>query len=295
MKAASIKVAIQGELGSFSHEAAEKMLPGCAVIPCARSVEVFDRLQRGSVAAAVIPIENSLAGTVAEHADLLVAREVFIQGEFLLRIVHNVIAAPGVKLAALRKVLSHPVALDQCRDFFSQHPRIEPVPFYDTAGSVKHVVVHHLQDAAGLAGRHAAREYSGKILEAGIEDDKNNFTRFFLIRKGTAGSDVAATRKKESAAPARRNQRLIPGAATKTSIAFKVKNVPGALFKSLSVFALRDISLSKIESRPMRGRPWEYVFYVDFLRGDDEPARNALRHLGEVAEFVKVLGIYPAA
>jgi prephenate dehydratase len=295
MKAASIKVAIQGELGSFSHEAAEKMLSGCAVVPCARSVEVFDRLQRGSVAAAVIPIENSLAGTVAEHADLLVTRNVFIQGEFLLRIVHNVIAAPGVKLAALRKVLSHPVALDQCRDFFSQHPRIEPVPFYDTAGSVKHVVAHNLQDAAGIAGRHAAREYSGKILQAGVEDDKNNFTRFFLIRNGT-GSDTTTRRKKGSIAPARRrNQRLTPREANKTSIAFKVKNVPGALFKSLSVFALRDISLSKIESRPMRGRPWEYVFYVDFLRGDDEPARNALRHLGEVAEFVKVLGIYPAA
>jgi prephenate dehydratase len=291
----AIKVAIQGELGSFSHEAAERMLPGCAVVPCARSVDVFDRVQRGSVAAAVIPIENSLAGTVAEHADLLVARDVFIQGEFLLRIVHNVIAAPGVKLAALRKVLSHPVALDQCRDFFSHHPQIEPVPFYDTAGSVKHVVAHRLPDAAGIAGRHAAREYSGRILKASIEDDKRNFTRFFLVRKAMAGSGAAARRKEGSAASGRGYKRLIPRGANKTSIAFKVKNVPGALFKSLSVFALRDISLSKIESRPMRGRPWEYVFYVDFLRGDDEPARNALRHLGEVADLVKVLGIYPAA
>lgn len=295
MKATPIKVAIQGELGSFSHEATERMLPGCAVVPCARSVEVFDRVQRGSVAAAVIPIENSLAGTVAEHADLLVTRNVFIQGEFLLRIVHNVIAAPGVKLAALRKVLSHPVALDQCRDFFRHHPRIEPVPFYDTAGSVKHVVAHGLQDAAGIAGRHAAREYSGKILQASVEDDKRNFTRFFLIGKATARSGATLTHKPGGVASARGYQRLIPRGANKTSIAFKVKNVPGALFKSLSVFALRDISLSKIESRPMRGRPWEYVFYVDFLRGDDEPARNALRHLGEVAEFVKVLGIYPAA
>jgi len=297
MKSA-IKVAIQGELGSFSHEAAERMLPGCTVVPCPRSVEVFDRVQRGSVAAAVIPIENSLAGTVAEHADLLVARDVFIEGEFLLRIVHNVIAAPGVKLAGLRKVLSHPVALDQCRDFFTNHPRIEPVPFYDTAGSVKHVVAHGLQDAAAIAGHHAAREYSGKILQGGIEDDKRNFTRFFLIRKGAAPSPSSAKPRKGSAASTSRKRRQVPsgtGGANKTSIAFKVKNVPGALFKSLSVFALRDISLSKIESRPMRGRPWEYVFYVDFLRGDDEPARNALRHLGEVADFVKVLGIYPAA
>jgi len=293
MKIAAMKVAIQGELGSFSHEAAELMLPGCTVLPCARSVEVFDRVEKGSASAAVIPIENTLAGTVAEHADLLVAREVFVQGEFLLRIVHNVIAAPGVKLSAIRKVLSHPVALDQCRDFFRHHPRIEAVPFYDTAGSVKHVVNENLPDSAGIAGRHAAREYSGKILQAGVEDDKRNFTRFFLIHK--SGKKSTATRKKGSAACVSRYQGMIPSSANKTSIAYKLKNQPGALFKSLSVFALRDISLSKIESRPMRGRPWEYVFYVDFLRGDDEPARNALRHLGEVAEFVKVLGVYPAA
>jgi prephenate dehydratase len=288
-----MKVAIQGELGSFSHEAAEHMLPRCTVVPCARSAEVFNRIQRGSAAAAVIPIENSLAGTVAEHADLLLAHDVFIQGEFLLRIAHNLIAAPGVKLNVLRKVLSHPVALDQCRNFFCHHPHIEPVPFYDTAGSVKHIVVHRLADAAAIASRRAAREYSGKILQAGIEDDKRNFTRFFLIRKSTG--KTATTLRKGSAATAPSHQRLIPRGANKTSIAFKVKNVPGALFKSLSVFALRDISLSKIESRPLRGRPWEYVFYVDFLHGDDEPARNALRHLGEVAEFVKVLGIYRAA
>ena len=287
----AIKVAIQGEFGSFSHEAAEAMLPRCTVVPCARSAEVFDRVENGSVGAAVIPIENSLAGTVAEHADLLVARDVFIQAEFLLRIVHNVIAAPGVKLGAVRKAFSHPVALDQCRDFFQNHPNIEPVPFYDTAGSVKHVVAEHLTDAVGIAGRHAAREYSGKILQAGIEDDKKNFTRFFLIRK----ANLMSGSEKNVKGTAKANQRLIPSGSNKTSIAFKVKNVPGALFKSLSVFALRDISLSKIESRPMRGRPWEYVFYVDFLRGDDEAARNALRHLGEVAEFVKVLGIYPAA
>jgi prephenate dehydratase len=282
-----MKVAIQGELGSFSHEAAQRMLPRCMVVPCSRSVEVFDRVARETVGAAVIPIENTLAGTVAEHADLMLTREVFIQAEYLLRIVHNVIAMPGVRLGALKRVLSHPVALDQCRDFFQRHPKIEAVPFYDTAGSVKHVIANQLKDAAGIAGKQAAREYSGNILESSIEDDKRNFTRFFLLRKVGRG----AGKKKGSAD----YDRLIPRGANKTSIVFQVKNTPGALFKSLSVFALRDISLTKIESRPMRGRPWEYVFYVDFLRGDDEPARNALRHLGEVAEFVKVLGIYPAA
>ena len=286
-----MKVAIQGELGSFSHEAAERMLPRCKVVSCVRSAEVFDRLEKGSVGAAVIPIENTLAGTVAEHADLLVARDVFIQAEYLLRIVHNLIAAPGVHLRSLKQVLSHPVALDQCRNFFRHHPLIKAVPFYDTAGSVKHVIENHLTDAAGIAGKQTIRVYSGQILEAGIEDEKSNFTRFFLIRK------LPSRRRGELGQPPSPADaiRPIPHGANKTSIAFKVKNLPGALFKSLSVFALRDISLSKIESRPLRGRPWEYVFYVDFLRGDDEPARNALRHLGEVAEFVKVLGVYRAA
>jgi prephenate dehydratase len=268
-----MKVAVQGEAGSFSHEAARRMAPGCTIVSCARSAEVFDRLERGPVGAAIIPIENSLAGSVTEHFDLLLARKVFIQREFRLRIVHNLIAAPGVRKADLRRAYSHPVALEQCRDFFRRNPKIEAVPFYDTAGSVKHVIESGLRLAAGIAGRQAARVYKGRILAAGIEDDKRNFTRFFLIR---------------------RTKRILPG-ANKTSIAFGVKNVPGALFKALSVFALRDISLSKIESRPMRGRPWEYVFYADLLCGDDEPARNALRHLAEVAEMVKVLGIYPAA
>jgi prephenate dehydratase len=249
------------------------MVRGCTIVPCARSVEVFDRLERGSVNAAVIPIENSLAGSVAEHFDLLLARNVSIQREYRLRIVHNLIAAPGVKMSEIRRVYSHPVALDQCRDFFRKHPKIEVTPFYDTAGGVKHVIERALRDAAGIAGRPAAAVYKGRVLAAGIEDDKQNFTRFFLIRKG---------------------RRVVPG-ANKTSIAFTVRNVPGALFKALSVFALRDISLSKIESRPMRGRPWEYVFYADLLCGDDKVARNALRHLAESASPVKVLGVYRAA
>ena len=268
-----MKIAIQGELGAFSHEAASRMVPRCTIVPCARSAEVFERVERGSVDGAVIPIENSLAGSVGEHLDLLLSKNVFVQGEFPLRIAHNLIAGPGVKLRDVQKVYSHPVALDQCREFFRRHRHIEPVAFYDTAGSVKYVVEQHVRNAAGIAGKQAASVYEGFILRAGIEDDKRNFTRFFHIRKG----------------------RRVRQGSNKTSLAFSVKNIPGALFKALSVFALRDISLSKIESRPVRGRPWEYVFYVDILRGDDEAARNALRHLGEVADLVKVLGVYPAA
>jgi len=268
-----MRVAIQGEAGSFSDQAARSMVPGAEVVPCARSIEVFDRLGRGSVAVAVIPIENSLAGSVAEHFDLLLARAAFIQREFHLRIVHNLIAAPGVKKNDIRRVFSHPVALDQCRDFFRRSRTIEPVAFYDTAGSVKHVIGNNLRDAAAIAGRQAAAVYKGKVLEAGIEDDKQNFTRFVLLR---------------------RNRRVLAG-ANKTSIAFIVKNVPGALHRALGSFASRGISLSKIESRPIRGRPWEYVFFADFLRGDDPLAQAALRELADVAELVKLLGVYRAA
>jgi prephenate dehydratase len=268
-----MKVAIQGERGSFSHQAALKLLPRAQVLACARSSQVFDALDSGQAAAAVIPVENTLAGPVGEHLDLLLEHDVFIQRELRLRIEHNLIAAPGVKVKDLRRVMSHPVALDQCRRFFQTHKKITAVPFYDTAGSVKHVISEKLRDAAGIASLQAAAEYGGAVLMKNLEDDRQNVTRFFLILK---------------------KRKTVPG-ANKTSLVFSLKNVAGALFRALSVFALRDLDLSKIESRPVRGRPWEYRFFVDVLRGDDEPMRNALRHLEEVAGFVKVLGVYPQA
>jgi prephenate dehydratase len=267
-----LKIAIQGERGSFSHEAALQMVPSCTVVPCARSAEVFESVLRKRAQAAVIPIENTLAGPVTEHFDLLLEHPLFIQREHRLRIRHNLIAAPGTKLNQLRRVLSHPVALDQCRRFFREHREIQQVPFYDTAGSVKHVIEKKETDAAGIASRQAALEYSGKILKAGIEDDPKNFTRFFLI----------APQERWSAD------------ADKISLAFSVPDQPGALFKSLAVFALRDISLSKIESRPVKGRPWEYVFYADLKCGRTAASENALRHLREICPMVKVLGIYKA-
>jgi prephenate dehydratase len=268
-----MKVAIQGERGCFSHEAALRLVPRCEIVACERSAEVFDRLKRGQVAAAVIPIENSLAGSVSEHFDLLLAHAVWVQREHRLRINHHLIAAPGVKMKELRRVFSHPVALNQCRDFFRKHPQIRPEPFYDTAGSVKHVVEQRLGDAAGIGPRQAAAEYGGRILKSGLEDDRQNFTRFFLVS---------------------RQRRLLPG-ANKASIAFSLKNIPGALFKALSVFALRDLNLVKIESRPVRGKPWEYVFYVDIAGEEAATRERALRHLEEIAEWVKLLGVYPQA
>lgn len=268
-----MKVAIQGERGSFSHQAAKELVRNAVVRPCSLSIEVFDDLDSGRADCAVIPVENTLAGPVGVHLDLLLERQVFIQREMRLRIEHNLIAMPGTKLKDVREVLSHPVALDQCRRFFARHRKLMAVSFYDTAGSVKHLMANRLKNSAAIASRHAAKEYGARILMSGLEDEKQNFTRFFLIQK---------------------RKRVLSG-ANKTSIVFSVRNIPGALFKSLSVFALRDLDLSKIESRPVRGKPWEYMFYVDILRGEDEAMRKALDHLAEIAGFVKVLGIYPQA
>ena len=273
MLVATMKLAIQGELGSFSHEAATQFEPHATIVPCARCADVFDALDAGSVQAAAIAIENSLAGSVAENYDLLLKRDAFIHRELLLRIRHNLIALPTTKLGDVRRVFSHPVALEQCRKLFRAHPAFQAIPFYDTAGSVRHIVAEQLHDAAAIAPKRAAAQYGGKILQPDIEDDRQNFTRFLLIS---------------------RRAKQVPK-ANKTSLAFALQNTPGALFKALSVFALRDISLSKIESRPIVGRPWEYVFFADINRGHDEAAQNAIRHLGEIAEFVKVLGVYAAA
>ncbi|MGH9521262.1 MAG: prephenate dehydratase [Terriglobales bacterium] len=268
-----MKIAIQGEVGSFSDGAASTFLPGRKVLPCATAHEVFEKLAGRAADAVLLPIENSLAGSVTQHLDLLLENEGWIEREFLLPIRHNLMAGPGVSLRQVRRVLSHPVALDQCREFFRKHPKIHPETFYDTAGSVKHIVENGLTDTAAIAGEQAAERYGAKILLRGIEDDKRNFTRFFLVRR----------------------KRTKTAGGNKTSVAFALKNVPGALFKALSVFALREIDLSRIESRPIRGRPWEYVFFVDYLRGEDEVSKKALAHLGEISKFVKVLGIYPRA
>jgi prephenate dehydratase len=268
-----MKVAIQGERGAFSHQAALQLVRGADVLACATSVQVFDALESRAAATAVIPVENTLAGPVGEHLDLLLERDVFIHAEMRLRIAHNLIAAPGVKLKDIRQVLSHPVALDQCRNFFRKHREVAAVPFYDTAGSVKHIMAQGLRDTAGIASSQAAQEYGGRVLMSGLEDNKQNFTRFFLIDK---------------------KKKVAPG-ANKTSVVFSLKNVSGALFKALSVFALRDLDLSKIESRPVRGKPWEYRFYVDVMCGQEPAMKLALTHLEEIAGFVKVLGVYPSA
>jgi len=274
-------VAFQGERGAFSEEAARKLLgASIEVVPCQRFEDVFLTLAGKKVHAAVIPIENTLHGSVHENYDHLLHFDLPIVGETNVRIVHNLIAPPGVTFAKVRRVFSHPVALNQCLDFFSGHPQLEKVPFYDTAGSVKMVMEEGLKDAAAIASKVAAELYGGRILRRSIEDDRQNFTRFFALRRP---EDVRRAPVKASR-----------GSQWKTTLVFSTRNVPGALFRSLSAFALRDLNLMRIESRPLRGKPWEYLFYLDFVGHVNEPAcRNALGHLRELADMLRVLGCYP--
>jgi prephenate dehydratase len=272
-------VAFQGERGAFSQEAVRRLLGDrVKVLPCQRFEEVFQRLKSGPASAAVIPIENTLAGSVHENYDHLLQFDFRIVGETSVRIVHNLIAPPGVRFRDIRRAFSHPVALNQCLDFFARHPQVEKVPFYDTAGSVKMVMEERLRDAAGIGSALAADIYGATILRKSIEDDRQNFTRFFLLRR--------------SGWKAKSRPRATKG--WKTSVVFTTRNVPGSLFRALSAFALRDLNLAKIESRPLRGKPWEYLFYLDFIgHVEEERSRNALGHLAELADFLRVLGCYP--
>lgn len=267
------RVAIQGERGSFSEQAAMRMIPEPLEFLCCRTFdEVFLRTAGGECGCCVIPIENSLAGSIHHNYDLLVRHGLRIRQETNLPVEHSLITLAGRAFEDVKTVRSHPVALDQCELFFKRHPHLVRETGYDTSGSVKEIVEEGLRDHAAIAGKNAARFYGATVLMERIEDSEENFTRFFLL---TSRSPVSE-------------------AADKTSVVFSFKNAAGALFKCLSVFALRDIDLTKIESRPIHGRPWEYLFYLDFLGNTDETrVRNALGHLGELTEFLTVLGCYP--
>jgi prephenate dehydratase len=275
-----LKIAIQGELGSNSHMATLAMLGnanGLEIIACNVSAEVLAKVVSGEVDGAVLPIENSLHGSVAEHYDLLLELPVRIERESLLRIRHNVIAMPGVKLAEVKRVMSHPVALSQCRRFLVAHPEFQVVPFYDTAGSVKHLMADGLRDAAGVAPELAATEYGAEVLVAGVEDHAENYTRFHLILR----EDAKAAG--------------VDGNVDKISVAFAVEHRPGTLVVALELLAAAGVNLTKIESRPVPGSPWEYVFYVDVRFEDVGKADAAMSALKEHCRMVKVLGRYQAA
>ncbi|MGA3262623.1 MAG: prephenate dehydratase [Terracidiphilus sp.] len=270
-----MKIAIQGEPGSFSHEAAIKLAADAVIVPCSLSADVFAALALGDVEAAVIPIENSLAGSVLEHFDLLLTHDVKVERETLLRIRHNLIAVSGAAMDEIVRVFSHPVALAQCRRFLARHPCMEACAFYDTAGSVKQIVELGDRRAAAIASEAAAQYYGARILESGIEDNPENFTRFFLVR-----------RTQDAVSDPRSN---------KISLAFSVENRPGSLVAALTKLSGQGTNLIKIESRPVHGKPWEYIFYVDAQIHSFDEGSRVIQALSSHCFMVKELGRYREA
>ncbi len=267
-----IRVAFQGELGAYSELAAREFFKrDIDLLPCPTFKMVFESTQEGSCEYGMIPIENSLTGSIHQNYDLLMNYSLVIAGEIMLRISHNLIVNKGVRLKDVKKVYSHPQALSQCEDFIGSLKGAEALPLYDTAGAAKMIKEGRSTDAAAIASAQAAADYDLEILKTGIESDQQNFTRFLVVSK----------------------EEIQDRPDPKTSIVFSIESVPGALFKSLGVFALRDVNLLKIESRPLKGKLWEYLFYLDF-DGDVKDGRcsNAMSHLKEIAGFVKVLGSY---
>jgi prephenate dehydratase len=263
-----MRLAYQGEPGAYSEAAALQYAPHTDTLPCKTFDDVFDAVLHKKATHGVVPMENSIGGTIHRNYDLLVDHEIPITGEIEIDVVHCLQALPGTKIGDVKIVYSHPQALAQCERFLKDlGVTVEAV--YDTAGGAKLVAEQKLQGAAALASRRAAEVFGLEVLQEAVQDFEFNITRFFVI--GGA----------------------LPKDANKTTIVFALPSTPGSLFKALSVFALRDINLTKLESRPIRGTPWEYLFYADIdARRDDLACARALTQLGEFAKWVRVLGTY---
>jgi prephenate dehydratase len=266
-----MKIAYQGEPGAFSEAAARRVDPDAPLVPCRSFDEVFDAVQAGTAAYGVLPIENSIGGSIHRNYDLLLERTLPIVGEVELPVVHHLLALPGATLDGLRRVYSHPQGLAQCERFLRTLTNVEIVATYDTAGSAKMVADAGLKDAGAIASARAGEVFGLTSLAASVQDFDDNITRFIVVGGTPLPNRVA----------------------DKTSIVFTLPNEPGSLFKALAVFALRGISLTKLESRPIQGRPWEYLFYVDLAAARDElPCTRALAHLAEFAPMLRTLGTY---
>jgi prephenate dehydratase len=285
----TIRVAFQGEAGAFSETAAHRLAgDSLTTVPCPTFEDTFAAVTGGHADCCVVPIENSLAGSIHRNYDLLLESNLTIVGETNLRIVHNLIAASGTTLAAATRVYSHPVALAQCTRFLRANPRLEAMPVHDTAGAVRMVMERGCGDEVAIASDRAAEIYGGTVLATGIEDHAQNFTRFLLVTPPDSEGLAEAT-------PLRFAQRRSESTRRwKTSLILRIADKPGALFRALGAFALVDIDLAKIESRPIEGRPWEYAFYLDVVgRPTEQPLARALDNLQSMAEMVRVLGSYP--
>ena len=267
-------IAFQGEAGAYSEAAVYEHYRDTPVetVPCETFELVFDGVRSGTCDQGFIPIENTLAGSIHQNYDLLLRHDLHVVGEHFLRVSHCLIARPGAQLADIRCVISHPQALAQCDGYLRSLKGVTAEPVYDTAGSVKMVRERGDPALAAIASRRAAEIYGMQVLAENIEDNPLNFTRFLIIS----------------------GQAVEPQGESKTSIVFSLKNRPGSLFRALGAFALRDIDLTKMESRPLVGSPWEYLFYIDFSGSTgDAVVQRALAHLGEYTLMLRVLGSYP--
>jgi len=268
-----MRIAYQGEPGAFSEAAARKVDGEAQLIPCRSFEEVFDSVDAGPASYGVVPIENSIGGSIHRNYDLLLTHELTIAGEVELPVVHHLLALPGATLEGLKRVYSHPQGLAQCERFLHTLKGVEVIATYDTAGSAKMVADAGQTDAAAIASARAGDVFGLKPLASGIQDFSDNITRFLVIGRRPLKNAVA----------------------DKTTIVFTVPNEPGALFKALSVFALRGVDLTKLESRPIPGRPWEYLFYADLASARDTlTCSRALSHLAEFAPMLRTLGSYPS-
>ena len=272
---AARRVAFQGERGAFSEEAAVRLLgEEIELVPRPTFEALFASIEEGAADCALAPVENTLAGSVHRSYDLLLDSSLRIVAEVVIPIRHFLIGCPGSSLEQVQTVESHPVALAQCERFFAEHAHVRRVVAEDTAGSVAHVVGRGDPTRAAIAGKRAADIYGGHVLREGLEDHRENYTRFVLL---TPSDEVA-------------------GGADKLSLVVKLPHRPGALHHALEPFARRRIDLLKIESRPVRGQPWEYHFYLDLKASyEDAEAAAALAELNERAVSVRLLGCYPSA
>src|SRR3989441_4255790 len=273
MRRQDVRIAYQGEPGAFSEAAARSIDAGAQLVACRTFEEVFASVEGGPSGYGVLPVENSIGGSIHRNYDLLLEHQLSIVSEVELPVVHYLLALPGATTAGLRRIYSHPQALAQCERFLRTLTGVEIVATYDPAGSANLVAADRLTDAAAIASARAGEVFGLVALADGIQDFDDNITRFIVV-----------------------GRRPVDGApADKTTVVFTVPNTPGALFKALSVFALRDVDLTKLESRPIPGRPWEYLFYVDLALARDElRCARALAHLAEFAPMLRVLGSYPS-
>lgn len=280
-----LRVAIQGERGAFSEEAALQLLGSrVKTVPTRDFPHMFSSVARHRSHACLAPMENSLVGSIYQNYDLLLQYGFVVRGEVYLRVSHCLIAPLGTYFEDIERVYSHPIALEQCQEFFRRHPGLETVSTYDTAGSVHELVTHREAGAAAIAGKAAASYYGAKVIVEGLEDDPANYTRFFLLTMADADLDDIA-------------RQFVPDriGPTKTSVVFYVENAPGSLYDALGEFASRGIDLTRIESRPVRGKPFEYLFYLDFLGSPlESPGEEALVALLDRTGFARILGTYPS-